>query len=77
MLSFHSYIKIFQYENKIMIFLQRFTVPDVSITAYAGFDEAYRTNAGLSMVAYLTLTRRYVPTGYSYPGRDDTMHLGF
>ena len=39
-LSFHSYIEIFQCENKFMIFLQRFTVPDVSMTAYAGFDEA-------------------------------------
>ena len=43
-----------------MIFLQRFTVPDVSMTAYVGFDEAYETNAGLSMGMNLTLTRRYV-----------------
>ena len=32
-----------------MIFLQRFTVPDVSITAYVEFDEAYETNADLSI----------------------------
>ena len=38
-----------------MIFLQRFTVPDVSITAYEGFDQAYETNAGLS----IAVTRRY------------------
>ena len=42
-----------------MIFLQRFTVPDVSITAYAGFDEAYRTNAGLSIGVNLMLTQTY------------------
>ena len=38
-----------------MIFLQRFTVPDVSITAYVGFDEAYETNAALS----IAVTSRY------------------
>ena len=42
-----------------MIFLQRFIVPDVSMTAYAGFDEAYKTHAGLSMGVNLMLTKRY------------------
>ena len=55
MLSFHSYIEIFQCENKCMLFSQRFTVPDVSMTAYVGFDDAYETNAGLS----IGVTRRY------------------
>ena len=32
-----------------MIFLQRFTVPDVSMTAYVGFEAADTTNAGLSI----------------------------
>ena len=32
-----------------MIFLQRFTVPDVSMTAYVGFEVADETNAGLSI----------------------------
>ena len=38
-----------------MIFLQRFTVPDVSITSYVGFAEPYETHAGLS----IGVTRRY------------------
>ena len=42
-----------------MIFLQRFTVPDVSMTAYLGFDETYGTKAGLSMGVNFMLTRRY------------------
>ena len=42
-----------------VIFLQRFTVLDVSMTAYVGFDEAYKTNAGLSAGVNLVLTRRY------------------
>ena len=54
-LSFHSYVGVFQCENECMIFLQRFTVPDVSITAYVEFDEAYKTNPGLS----IAVTRRY------------------
>ena len=29
--------------------LTRFTVPDVSMTAYVGFEVAYKTNAGLSI----------------------------
>ena len=58
-LSFHSYIEIFQCENKFMIFLQRFTVPDVSMTAYVGFDKAYEMHAGLSIGENLMLTRRY------------------
>ena len=54
-LSFHSYIGIFQCENKFIIFLQRFTVPDVSITAYVGVAEGYEANAGL----FIGVTRRY------------------
>ena len=54
-LSFHSYREIFQCENKCMIFLQRFTVPEVSMTTYEGFEAAYRTNAGLS----IGVLRRY------------------
>ena len=42
-----------------MIFLQRFTVPDVSLTAYVGFAAAYKTNAGLSF----GVTRRYDAPG--------------
>ena len=61
-----------------MIFLQRFTVPDVSMTAYAGFDEAYGTNAGLSMGADLKLTRRcdqlVIPIQET---SNEVMHLGF
>ena len=55
MLFFHSYIEIFQCENKCIIFLQRFTVPDVSVTAYVGFEVADETNACLS----IGVTRRY------------------
>ena len=54
-LSFHSYIEIFQCENKCMIFLQRFTVPDVSMTAYVGFKVADETNSHLS----IGVTSRY------------------
>ena len=65
-------------ENKFMIFLQRFTVPDVSITANAGFHEAYETNAGLSMGVHLMLTRRYdelvIPIQET---STEVMHLGF
>ena len=48
-LSFHSYIEIFQCENTCMIFLQRFTVPDVSMTSYVGFEMADEINACLSI----------------------------
>ena len=61
-----------------MIFLQRFTVPDVSMTAYTWFDEAYRTNAGLSIGANLTLTRRYDELVILIQETsNDVMHVGF
>ena len=72
------YIEIFQCEYKFMIFLQRFTVPNVSITAYTGFDEAYGTNAGFSMGANLMLTRRYdLLVILIQEMSNDVMHLGF
>ena len=46
-----------------MIFIKRFRVPDVSMTAYVGFDEAYGTNAGL-----FDSDKKILSTGYSYPG---------
>ena len=63
MLSFCLYIEIFQCENKCRIFLQRFTVPDVSMTAYVGIDVADETNACLS----ICVTSRYdVPRFLKY-----------
>ena len=62
-----SYIEIFQCENKFTMFIQRITVPDVSMTVYAGFDEEYGTKTGLSMGVNLTLTRRYDQLVISYP----------
>ena len=35
--------------------LTKFMLPDVSLTAYVGFDEAYETHAGLS----IAVTSRY------------------
>ena len=58
MLSFHSYIEISQCEDKCMIFLQRFTIPDVSLTVYVGCDVADETNACLS--SHVT-SRYYAP----------------
>ena len=61
-----------------MIFLQRFTVPDVSRTAYAVFGEAYGTNAGLSMGINLMLTRRCDQLVILIQEtNNDVMHLGF
>ena len=61
-----------------MIFLKRFTVLDISMTAYAGFDEAHGTNAGLSMDVNLMLTRRYYQLVILIQEtNNDDMHLGF
>ena len=61
-----------------MIFLKRFTVLDISMTAYAGFDEAHGTNTGLSMDVNLMLTRRYDQLVILIQEtNNDDMHLGF
>ena len=62
-LSFHSYIEIFQCENKCMIFLQRFTIPDVSMTAYVRCEAADKTNACLSSCV---TSRYYAPMFLKY-----------
>ena len=61
-----------------MISLQRCTIPDVSMTTYAGFDEAFGTNTGLSMGANLMLTRRYGQLVILIQETSkEVMHLGF
>ena len=63
MLSFLSLIEIFKCENKCMIFLKRFTIPDVSMTAYVGCEAADKTNACLS--SHVT-SRYYAPMVLKY-----------
>ena len=64
-------MEIFQCENKFMIFLQRLTLLDIPMTAYAGFNEVFGTNAGLFMGEKLMLKRRYAQL------INDVVHLGF
>ena len=40
--------------------LTKIILPDISITAYVGFDEAYETHAGLS----IAVTNRYDAARY-------------
>ena len=61
-----------------MIFLQRFKVLKVSMTANAGFDEAYGTNAGLIMGVNLMLMRRYDQLVILiWETSNAVMHIGF